>query len=132
MAQKIRVELVDDIDGSDATQTVPFALDGVTFEIDLSDDNAERLREEFAPFVAAGRRTGGRKTRSTATASTYNRPTAIDRARSRIIRGWARDNQWPLSDRGRIPVEVQNAYNIEQEEADKATSASQSRSRRRK
>ena len=64
MAQKVRVDLVDDIDGTDATQTVPFTVDGAAYEIDLSDDNAARLREEFAPFIAAGRRTGGRTTRS--------------------------------------------------------------------
>lgn len=55
----MRVNLVDDIDGGDATQSVPFTLDGTAYEIDLSDDNAARLREEFAPFIDAGRRTGG-------------------------------------------------------------------------
>ncbi len=91
MAQQVRVDLVDDIDGSEATQTVPFALDGATYEIDLSDDNAARLRDELAAFIAAGRRTGGRKTRSTAP-NTNGTTATSDREHARAVRSWARDN----------------------------------------
>jgi hypothetical protein len=58
MARKMKVELVDDLDGGEATQTVPFHLDGVAYEIDLSDMHAEALRAALAPFVAAARRSG--------------------------------------------------------------------------
>jgi len=61
MAQKILVEMLDDIDGTPATQTVPFALDGVAYEIDLSDDNAAALRTELERYVEASRRVGGRR-----------------------------------------------------------------------
>jgi hypothetical protein len=60
MAQKIHVELVDDIDGSPAAETVPFGLDGTQYEVDLSEHNATVLRETLAPYIGHGRRvTGG-------------------------------------------------------------------------
>ena len=59
MAQRTTVSLIDDLDGqSEADETVEYAVDGVTYEIDLSSDHAEALREVFAPYVAAARRTG--------------------------------------------------------------------------
>lgn len=63
MAQKTVLELVDDLDGGPADETVAFALDGVEFVIDLSAKNASRLRDVLAEFVGHARRTGGRKTR---------------------------------------------------------------------
>src|SRR3954468_10146360 len=59
MAQQVNVKFVDDLDGSDAAGTVSFAIDGRAYEIDLSDDNAARLRDSLASFVAAGRKSGG-------------------------------------------------------------------------
>ncbi|WP_409464832.1 histone-like nucleoid-structuring protein Lsr2 [Amycolatopsis sp. GA6-003] len=82
----------------------PFGLDGAQYEIDLSDDNAAALREELARFIASSRRTGGRK------AIARTAPTAEDRERSQAIRAWAVANDWPISDRGRIPREVADAY----------------------
>jgi hypothetical protein len=129
MAQKVRVDLVDDIDGTDATQTIPFTVDGAAYEIDLSDDNAARLREEFAPFIAAGRHTGGRTTRS-ATPNANGAKVTTDREHTRAVRAWARENGWPISDRGRIPAEVLAAYDTAQQEP--VTPNSRSRSRRKK
>lgn len=51
MAERIQVELVDDIDGSKAQHTVTFALDGVTYEIDLNDRHAQQLRSVFAHYI---------------------------------------------------------------------------------
>jgi hypothetical protein len=64
MAQKTIVTLVDDLTGEEAEDisTVEFALDGVTYEIDLNDENAKQLREVFGPYISAARRTGGRRT----------------------------------------------------------------------
>ncbi|HWD04390.1 MAG TPA: Lsr2 family protein [Kribbella sp.] len=115
MAQKVLVEMIDDLDGSEAGQTVPFGLDGAHYEIDLSDDNAAALRDELARFISAGRRTGGRKT----TAHTAAAPTAEDRERSRAIRAWAVENGWAVADRGRIPAEVITAYNERDQNAPK-------------
>ncbi|SDR21697.1 histone-like nucleoid-structuring protein Lsr2 [Actinopolyspora saharensis] len=55
MAERIQVELVDDIDGSEAQQTVTFAMDGVSYEIDLSEQNARKLRELFGPYIKQAR-----------------------------------------------------------------------------
>ena len=54
MAKQIIHKLVDDLDGGDAEETVKFALDGIQYEIDLSESNAAKLRDIFAPYVGAG------------------------------------------------------------------------------
>jgi hypothetical protein len=115
MAQKVLVEMLDDIDGSPATHTIPFGLDGVSYEIDLSDDNATTLRDELARFITAGRKTGGRKMRVATGQSTA--ASTADRERSRAIRAWAIDNGWEISERGRISSEITNAYDEAQRQA---------------
>lgn len=115
MAQKVLVEIVDDLDGGAAAQTVPFALDGVHYEIDLSDENAQALRDVFEQYVGAGTRTGGRKIRVAAgqsTAAGTGRPTApADRERNQQVRAWAAENGYAIADRGRIPSEIYEAFN---------------------
>lgn len=118
MAQKVLVQMVDDIDGGEASQTVPFGIDGIQYEIDLSDDNATGLREEFARYIAASRRTGGRKIRSVAGVATT---TSADRERSREIRAWALANGWDVSERGRIPATVIAAFEERDQAPAKAT-----------
>ena len=59
MAQKVLTLLQDDLDGSDASETIMFGLDGVTYEIDLNEKNSAKLRRALEPFVAVGRRVGG-------------------------------------------------------------------------
>jgi hypothetical protein len=115
MAQKVLIEMVDDIDGETATQTVPFSLDGVSYEIDLSGDNAAHLREELARFIAAGQRTGGRKVRLATGQSASS--SGGDRERSRQIREWARNNGYNVSERGRISSEISEAFELAQREA---------------
>jgi hypothetical protein len=119
MAQKVVVELVDDLDGtaSDDISTVTFELDGVEYEIDLTEDNANRLRDGLANFIAAARRTGGRVRRGTRASRPSGRP-AADREQTKAIREWARDNGYDLAERGRIPGSVIAAY--EQAQADAA------------
>jgi hypothetical protein len=88
-----------DIDGGEDTETVPSSLDGVDYEIDLSDDNAEGLRTELADYVKAGRRTGGRKVRAAS-----GQPTGPDeRERNRAIRAWAQANGYPKTAGTRSP-----------------------------
>ncbi|MBE1493182.1 hypothetical protein H4696_000282 [Amycolatopsis lexingtonensis] len=113
MAQKVLVEMVDDLDGEVANQTVPFSLDGVSYEIDLSDANAAALRDELARYIAAGRRIGGRKVRLAAGESTrVKKPgtAAEDRERSRQIRAWANANGYTVSERGRLSAEIIEAF----------------------
>jgi nucleoid-associated protein Lsr2 len=112
MAQKVVVELVDDLDGttSEDINTVTFSLDGASYEIDLNENNAERLRESLARYLGAARRTGGRIKRSAvAPTGPATRPTA-DRDQTKAIREWARNNGWALADRGRIPANVLTAF----------------------
>ena len=98
MAQKTVVELVDDLDGGEADETVTFAIDGVDFMIDLSTENASRLRDTLAEYVGHARRTGGRKGRSQAAAShgTNGKPD------TQAIREWARSQGETVAERGRI------------------------------
>lgn len=109
MARKVTVTLVDDTDDSlPADETVEFALDGVSYEIDLSSLNAARLRSGLQMWIENGRRSGGRrKGRTTAS----GRSVGIDREQSTKIRSWARSNGHNVSDRGRIPQPVIDAYN---------------------
>ncbi|MFD8497698.1 Lsr2 family protein [Amycolatopsis sp. NPDC059657] len=109
MAQKLVVEMVDDIDGTPATQTVPFALDGVTYEVDLSDENAASLRDELARFIEVAQRTGGRKIRL-ATGQSAASASQTDRERSRQVRVWAQANGYEVSNRGRLSAEILDAY----------------------
>ncbi|MFF0481073.1 Lsr2 family protein [Streptomyces sp. NPDC004435] len=108
MAQKVEILLVDDLDGTEASQTVNFALDGKTYEIDLSDENAAKLREELAPYLGAGRKMSGGRTpvRRTGTAKPVRD--------SGAVRAWGRENGYEVSDRGRVPAEVWAAYEAAQ------------------
>jgi hypothetical protein len=105
VAQQVNVMLVDDIDGSAASETVVFALDGRQYQIDLSEKHAQDLREAMAAFVAAARRGAGRRSSAPAVA----RP-ATDRGKMTAIREWAKANGQSISDRGRISKAVMEAY----------------------
>jgi hypothetical protein len=107
VAQKVQVVLTDDIDGGDADETVQFALDGISYEIDLSDANAEALREALGQYVDAARRVGGRASRRGG--APKSRP-ASERVDMSNVRAWARENGYQISDRGRVSSEVRAAY----------------------
>ena len=110
MAKKVTVTLVDDFDGEGpADETVEFSIDGVSYEIDLSVKNAQKLRNEFKPWVEAGRRVGGRRRGRPAGGVGRGRP-GIDREQSAAIREWARRNGHKVSTRGRIPADVIEAF----------------------
>jgi hypothetical protein len=104
MAQRVHVVLEDDLDGSKAVETVSFALDGKSYEIDLNEKNALKLRKALAPFVGAGRRAarpGGAGRKSPASSSGPSAPE---------IRAWAKSNGHDVPDRGRIPADVRQAF----------------------
>jgi hypothetical protein len=107
-----KVVLVDDLDGSWATETVEFALDGNTYEIDLSSTNASKLRDTLASYTTAARksRTTHRSTRATASARPTSPRFAVRRNQPHAIREWARAQGMQVADRGRIPAAVINAY----------------------
>ncbi|MFP5019425.1 histone-like nucleoid-structuring protein Lsr2 [Pseudonocardia phyllosphaerae] len=113
MAQIKEVRLVDDLSGDAADETIEFGLDGKSYEIDLTTDNASKLRDVLADYVAAARRAAApARRRGTATASAARRPSA-DREQNQAIREWARKRGMKVSDRGRIPAEVLEAYHQE-------------------
>ncbi len=107
MAQRVQVILEDDIDGSEASETVEFALDGVTYEIDLNDQHASSLRDDFAKWVGEARRSGGRRQTRRRGAAGGGNGSAEDLA---DIREWGRSNGYKVSDRGRVSQEVRDAY----------------------
>ncbi|MDF1487733.1 histone-like nucleoid-structuring protein Lsr2 [Tessaracoccus caeni] len=108
MARKVEVTLVDDIDGTPAERNVTFALEGKTYEIDLSQGNYDKLAEALAPFVEKGRRVTG--SRSTARSGSAPRRTPVPAGNAAAIRSWASENGYEVSDRGRIPADVVAAY----------------------
>lgn len=106
MAQKVLVNMIDDLDGTEAHQTVQFGLDGKSYAIDVSDRNERRLRKIFTKYLPHARKLGcaGRGRPSTRTTGRQPRDTA------RRIRDWAAQNGHELAGRGRIPVDVIEAY----------------------
>ena len=111
MAQQVTVTLVDDLDGAEADETVEFGLDGAQYQIDLSEDNAERLRDLLGEFITAARRAGGRKRGpGRPPKGSVTRSAGADREQNQAIREWARKNGFQVSERGRIPAEVLDAY----------------------
>ena len=116
MAQKVTVSLIDDLDGDKADETVEFGLDGKSYEIDLSTSNADKLRDTLASYVAAARRPGGRRRSgggAAAAATAAARRPSVDREQNQAIRDWARKRGMKVSDRGRIPADVLEAYHQE-------------------
>jgi Lsr2 len=112
MARKTVVELIDDISGKPAQETVTFALDGMVYEIDLSAENADRLRSGLAPFLDKARKAGtphGQRAAVRTGAVTTGR-TARSREESADIRAWAKQHGIVVNERGRIPAKVIEAY----------------------
>ena len=110
MAQRVEIVLEDDIDGSKADETVQFGLDGVEYEIDLSSDNIQKLRDALAPWVASARRTGGRRKRAASSAPTRAATSSDGSSNTSDIRAWAQENGFEVSSRGRVSAEVREAY----------------------
>jgi hypothetical protein len=102
VAQKVQVLLTDDIDGSQAEQTVKFGWLGAEYEIDLNDKNFASFEKAITKYVTAGRKVrGGAKARSTKASSD------VDLA---AVRAWAKDAGYEVSDRGRVSTAVLDAY----------------------
>ncbi len=125
MAQKTIVTLVDDLTGEEAESisTVEFALDGVTYELDLTDENSTKLHDALSQYAKAGRKIGGRRRsgpgprraiNSTGRTAGYNRETL------KSIREWAKKSGHNVSDRGRLPAEVLQAWQTAQEAMSRA------------
>jgi hypothetical protein len=106
MAQKVHIILEDDLDGGEATETVTFGLDGTSYEIDLSDDNAAKLRDALAVYIGHGRKVSAR----TSSRGGRRPSSPVGGHSPREVRDWARSNGYTVPDRGRIPAEVKSAF----------------------
>lgn len=110
MAKETIVRLVDDLDGMPIDEdgsTVTFALEGRTYEIDLSPANVEKLRQVMSPFVSSARPVSGRRDSGGAGRSRTRR---AGRGSLQDVREWARGNGYVISERGRIPQAISEAY----------------------
>ena len=106
MAQKVQTFLIDDLDGSEAEDTVLFGLDGTQYEIDLSTDHAKELRSTLARYIDAGRKVTG-----TARRAGQNRPkTPASSISNTEVRTWAKAHGLEVKERGRVPADVLAQY----------------------
>ncbi|MFD5065333.1 Lsr2 family protein [Streptomyces sp. NPDC058394] len=105
MAQRIVTIYTDDLTGaeSEEVQVHTFSLDGVNYEIDLVSDNYDKLFEALAPFIEKGRKLGRAKG-----AGRPRKP--VGGAGADEIRSWARENNYQVNDRGRVPASIREAY----------------------
>lgn len=110
MAKQVTVTLIDDVDEVPASETVRFGLDGRTYEIDLSDANANKLRRQLSGWIEHSRPAGLLGSGLGHGDSIPKRRGAADRAHSAAVRRWAKDHGYEISDRGRISTEVVQAY----------------------
>ena len=108
MAQRVQILLEDDIDGTEAAETVQFGLDGVAYEIDLSDGHASELREGLSTWVGHARKVGNNRAVRRSAGGTGR--ATVDREQLNKIREWGRANGHTVSDRGRVSQALQDAY----------------------
>lgn len=118
MAQQVTIQLVDDVDGTLSSDigAVTFGLDGVSYEIDLTESNASLLRKSLEEYVAHARRTGGRIKRG-GSAKSSNGSVTTNPEQAQAIREWARRNGHEVSNRGRISAGLIQAFEAAQAEA---------------
>lgn len=103
MSKEVIIRTLDDVDGSEDAETITFAYDGVSYEIDLATANRERLEKALEEFIAAARKTGGSRSR--------RQPAKKDVTSPKVIREWAKSNGFEsVPERGRIPADVQEAF----------------------
>jgi Lsr2 len=109
MAKQVITVLTDDLDGGDADRTIEFGLDGVNYTIDLSEKNAGKLRKALDPYLEVAARVG-RTGASGRIASRPVQPVRANRDQNQAIREWATKNGYEVSERGRIPSSIVEAF----------------------
>lgn len=107
MAKQTTVTLIDDLDGGAADEQIEFSVDGKSYEIDLSAKNSKRLRSLLEPYISAGRRVTAARRAAAAAPATR---TVSDRRQNQAVREWAVGQGLKISERGRIPSNVLEAY----------------------
>jgi Lsr2 len=110
MAKRVITSLIDDIDGKTASQTIEFGIDGVSYSIDLSDRNADKLRSALHPYIDAGTRVGRVAAGGRRPGGRTGLPARTSRDQTAAIRHWAAKAGHEISNRGRIPARIVAAY----------------------
>ncbi|WP_412740953.1 histone-like nucleoid-structuring protein Lsr2 [Krasilnikovia sp. MM14-A1259] len=110
MAKQIITLLTDDLTGGDADRTVEFGLDGVNYTIDLSEKNAGKLRKALDPYLTVASRVGRTATHGRITSRAAAAPSRANRDQNQAIREWATRSGYEVSDRGRIPSSIVEAF----------------------
>jgi Lsr2 len=114
MAQRVVIEKLDDTSGKPADETVRFGIDGRELEIDLTAKNAAALRKVFDVYITHGRRVGGRRARTSGSPALSSPPRSGGKVDTKDVRQWATKNGYTVSDRGRLPANVLDAYRAAQ------------------
>ncbi|GAA2908189.1 Lsr2 family protein [Actinoplanes cyaneus] len=110
VAKQVITVLTDDLDGGDADGTIEFGLDGINYTIDLSDKNAGKLRKALDPYLAVAAKAGRTNGNSRITSRTAAAPARSNRDQNQAIRQWATKNGYEVSERGRIPSSIVEAF----------------------
>jgi hypothetical protein len=112
LVRKTVVQLVEDLDGTaltnGAAKTASFGVDGVSYEVDLSQAHVDELTGALAPCVAVARKISGRRSAAPMSGS-KSAP-----AEPQKIRDWAGKNGHTVSSRGRVAAAVRDAYSAAQ------------------
>jgi len=125
--QKAVVSLIDDLDGSEAEVTVTFGYQGQEYEIDLNNTHAAEMRDKLGRFAAHARRVRAQRAGHAPTR------TAASRQYSAEMRAWATEHGYAIKERGRVPVEVVQAYEEARQGGETAgESSAESGTRRRR
>lgn len=102
MARKSVVRFFDDVTGMEVAPgdvcRVSFGVDGRSYVLELSPSSDAKFRETLAPWVSA---------------ATHVRPARKVSGPRRdlgAVRVWARENGYTVSDKGRVPKKVLDAY----------------------
>ena len=112
MAKVTTTSLIDDLAGGEADETVGFALDGRLYSIDLSAENADKLREDFAPYVEAATPAG--RVKADTNGGAHQPKTIRLPSDANAVRAWAAANGKQVSDRGRISAKLRADYEAAQ------------------
>ena len=110
MAKQVITVLTDDLDGGDADRTIEFGLDGVNYSIDLSEKNVGKLRKALDPYLTAASKVGRTGTNGRIASRAAAAPSRSSREQNQAIREWAVKNGFEVSERGRIPASVVEAF----------------------
>jgi hypothetical protein len=110
MAKQVITVLTDDLDGGDADRTIEFGLDGINYTIDLSDKNVGKLRTALDPYLTAAAKVGRTNGNSRIASRAAAPPARSNRDQNQAIRQWATKNGYEVSERGRIPSSIVEAF----------------------